>query len=74
MQTFWRKIQSLIISIIDYAIFIHIKSCIINYRRKLWKKTERKKKVLLKWILISMNWNLDIDNWEAWTGYKQGAN
>ena len=48
MQTFWRKIQSLIISITDYAIFIHIKSCIINYRRKLWKKTERKKKDVAK--------------------------
>ena len=27
-----------------------------------------------KWILISINMNLDIDNWEAWTGYRQGAN
>ena len=25
------------------------------------------------WIFISINMNLDIDNWEAWTGYRQGA-
>ena len=27
----------------------------------------------LLWILISINMNVDIDNWEVWTGYRQGT-
>ena len=37
------------------------------------KKTLREMTNYFLWILISINMNVDIDNWEAWTGYRQGA-